>query len=90
MAVTRGGNTVPLGYCFPPPVTVEHVVQHMTERRAHAVIILPDVHEHWFPRASRTTVPATVLSKTGSFGYLTTMTEYAIMCTTATERARPR
>ena len=69
MAVRPGGNTVPLGYCFPPPVTVEHVVQHMTERRAHAVIILPDVHEHWFPqtdehwfpRASRTTVPAPAL-----------------------------
>ena len=69
MAVTSGGNTVPLGYCFPPPVTVEHVVRHMAECRAHAVIILPDVHEHWFPRASRMNVPALVLSKAGSFGY---------------------
>ena len=90
MAVTPGRNTVPLGCCFPPPVTVEHVVQHMTECRAHAVIILPDVHEHWFPRVSRTTVPAPVLSKAGSFGYPTTRTECAISCTSATECVRPR
>ena len=90
MAATRGGNTVPLEYCFPPPVTVEHVVQHMTECRAHAVIILPDVHEHWFPRASRTTVPAPVLSKASSFGYPITRTECTITCTSATECVRPR
>ena len=69
MAVKPGGNTVPLGCCFLPPVTVEHVVQHMTECREHVVIIFPDVHEHWFPRASRMNVPALVLSKAGSFGY---------------------
>ena len=90
MAVTPGGNTVPLGYCFPLPVTVEHVVQDMTEGRAHAVIILPDVHEHWFPRASRTTVPAPVLSKAGSFGYRITRTGCVMTCRSAKECARPR
>ena len=50
---------------------------NMTECRAHAVIILPEVQEHWFPRASRTTMPAPVLSKAGSFGYPTTRTECA-------------
>ena len=80
---------MPLGYCFAPPVTVEHVVEHMAERRAHAVIILPDVHEHWFPQASGTTVPAPVLSKAGSFWYPTTRTECTIALTSATECARP-
>ena len=90
MAVTPGGNTLPLGYCFPLPVTVEHVVQHMTEGRTHAVIILPEVHEHWFPRASHTTVPAPALSKAGSFGYPTTRTGCVITCTSAKEYAQPR
>ena len=84
------GTQAPLGYCFPPPVKVEHVEEHMTECRAHALIILPDVHKHWFPRASRTTVPAPVLSKAGSFGYPTTRTECAITCTSAMETARQR
>ena len=90
MAVKPGGNTVPLGCCFLPPVTVEHVVQHMTECREHVVIIFPDVHEHWIPRASRTIVRAPILSKAGSFGYPTTRTECAITCTLSTECARPR
>ena len=42
----------------------------MAEYRAHDVITLPDVHEHWFLWASRTTVPAPVLSKAGSFGWV--------------------
>ena len=43
VAVTPGENTTAFGYCFPPPVMVGHVVQHMAECRAHAVIVLPDV-----------------------------------------------
>ena len=81
---------MPLGYCFPPPVTVDYVVHHMTECRAQAVTILPDVHEYWFPLASCMTVPAPVLSKAGRFGYPTTRTECEITCTSATECARPR
>ena len=89
-AVTPKGTIVSLGDCLLTPVTVEPNVQPMTERRAHAVIILLDVHEHWFPWASRKTVPSPVLSTAGSFGYPTARTECAISCTSATECARPR
>lgn len=48
-AVTPDGNTTRIGYCFPPLVVVGHIVQPMTECRAPTVIVLPDVHERWFP-----------------------------------------
>lgn len=56
--------------------------------RTHAVVVLPDVHAHWFPRVSRATVHSLVLSKAGSFGYPITRTECVITCTCATECAR--
>lgn len=31
--------------------------------RTHAVVVLSDVHEHWFPRVSRTTVRSLIPSK---------------------------
>ena len=58
-----------MGFGFPPPGLVGHVVQHMVECRAHAVIVLPDEHEHWFPRISRATVCAPVLPKAASLGH---------------------
>ena len=62
----------------------------MTECRAHAVIIVPDVHEHWFPRVSRATVRPLVQSKAGNFEYPTTTTECTFTCTCATECERSR
>lgn len=31
------------GFCFPPPIMVGVVLQHLEERRAHAVILVPDL-----------------------------------------------
>lgn len=44
------GTTVPaFGYCFPPPTMAGHVVQHLAECRAHAVLVVPDNKPYWFP-----------------------------------------
>ena len=48
---------------------VGHVVQHMAECRAQAVLVLPDVREYWFPRVSCATVRTLVLPPAGRFGY---------------------
>ena len=43
VSVTPGGQTAAVGYCERPRVMVVHVVQHMAECKAHAVIDIPDV-----------------------------------------------
>lgn len=37
------------GFCFPPPVMAEHIVQHLSECEARAVIVVPDTRAYWFP-----------------------------------------
>ena len=49
-----------------------HIAQHMVEHRAHAVVVLPDMREHWFPRISRATVGAIVQLKAAASGTPTT------------------
>ena len=51
-----------------------HGLQHMAECRAYAVVVLPEVHEHWLLRVSRATVRALVLSEADCLGYPTTRT----------------
>lgn len=70
VAVTPGGNTATLEFGFPPAGMVGHVGQHVTECRAHVVLVLPDVPEHCSPRVSRVTVSALVRSKAASSGHL--------------------
>lgn len=36
------------GYCFPPPIMAGHMVQHLAECQAHAVIVVPDIKRYWF------------------------------------------
>ena len=69
VAVTPGLGTPAFGYCFPPPVMVGHVIQHLAECRAHAVIVIPDVHDYWLPRVGRATVKSLAVSRRGSLGY---------------------
>ena len=69
VAVNPGGQEAAFGSCFPPPVTVGHIAQHMAECRASTVIVMPDVREHWFPRVHRATVRSLAIPKTGSFGF---------------------
>lgn len=44
------------GFCPPPPVMVGHVVQHLAECEARAVILVPDKGAYWFPLVHRATV----------------------------------
>ena len=38
-----------VGFCFPPPIMAGHILQHLAECEARAVVLLPDVKAHWFP-----------------------------------------
>ena len=59
--MTPGGQTAAVGYCERPRVMVVHVVQHMAECKAHAVIDIPDVH--------KATARSLEIPKIGSFGF---------------------
>ena len=48
---------------------VGHIVQHMAECGARAVIVIPDVKEHRFPRVHRAAVCSLAIPKIGSFGF---------------------
>ena len=69
VAITPGTNDVAFAFVFPPPVMVGVVVQHLADCKAHAVVILPDVHGYWFPRVRCATVREYALPQRGSFGY---------------------
>ena len=69
VAVNPGGQETAFGYCLPPPVMVGHIVQHMAECGARAVIVIPDVKEHRFPRVHRAAVCSLAIPKIGSFGF---------------------
>ena len=68
-AVTPRENTPEFGYCFPSPVMVGHVVQHLAEWRAHTVIVVPDVRNYWFPQVICATVRTLALPMAGNFGF---------------------
>lgn len=68
-AVTPGLNTEAFGYCFPPPVMVGPIVQHLAECRSHAVVLLPNVHAYWSPRVHHAAVRELPLPRIGSFAY---------------------
>ena len=44
-------------------------MQHTAECRAHAVRIIPDVRDHWYPRVHHATVRSLAIPKIGSFGF---------------------
>ena len=47
---------------------VGHIVRHMADYGAHAVIVLPNLREDWGPRVGRATVRALALSPTDTLG----------------------
>lgn len=56
VSLVPGADTLAFGFCFPPPIMAGHVVQHLAECRAHAVVVLPDIKAYWFPRVQLATV----------------------------------
>ena len=89
-AVTPGENTPAFGYCFPPPVMAGHVVQHLAECRSHAVIVVPDVREYWFPQVSCATVRTLALPNAGSSESPHYRMACATTCTCGTACSRSR
>lgn len=69
VSVTPGSAARALGYCFPPPIIVGHVIQHLAECGAHAVVVLPDTPGYWFPRVRAAAVRSIQIPRVGSFGY---------------------
>lgn len=49
VAVLPGTGGEAFGFCFPPPLMVGHVVQHLRECHVHAVVLVPDIQAYWFP-----------------------------------------
>ena len=57
------------GYCFPPPVMAGHVVQHLAECHAHAVVVVPDTRAYWYPLVPQATVRSLEVAPKGMFGF---------------------
>ena len=54
---------------FPPPVMAGHVVQHLAECHAHAVIVVPGSRSYWFPRVQQAAVRSLLISPPNAGGY---------------------
>ena len=58
-----------LGYCSPPPVMAGHIVQHLAECQAHAVVVVPDTRPYWFPLVHQATVQSLEVAPRAASGY---------------------
>ena len=56
VAVLPNSTTVAFNFCFPPPLMAGHVIQHLAECRAHAVLVVPDTKPYWFPLVQQASV----------------------------------
>lgn len=56
------------GFCFPPLTMVGIVLQRMEERRAHAVVVVPDQKFQWFTKLAGATVRSQWVSAPGEDG----------------------
>ena len=57
------------GYYFPSPNTVRHVVQHLAECHAHAVIVVPDTRACWYPLVQQAIVRSLQVAPKIMFGF---------------------
>lgn len=70
VAVLPGTAKQTFGFCFLPPVMAGHVVQHLAECRAHAVMLVSDQHAFWFPAVRAATVRLMVVSPRAPSHYI--------------------
>ena len=59
-----------VGFCFPPPILAGHLVQHLEECKARAVVLLSDVKAYWFPLvqlAAVWSIEVTAVAEEGCF-----------------------
>lgn len=58
-------SRVCFGFCFPPVTMVGVVLQHLAERKARAVIIIPDQRQTWYPSLEAATVDSVLVAAEG-------------------------
>ena len=57
------------GYCFPSPVMVGHVVQHLADCHPHAGIVVPDTRAYLYPLLQEAMVRSLEVAPKDMFGY---------------------
>ena len=78
--LAQGVSTLPrteweaFGYCFPPSVMVRHVVQHLAECHAHAVVVVPDTRAYWYPFGQQAIVRSLDVALKGMFKFFSDLT----------------
>ena len=68
VSVLPGTGDEAFGFCFPPPVMVGPVLQHLRECQAHAVLLVPDTRAFWFPLLQSATVRSVAVAAVGEVG----------------------
>lgn len=63
-----GSQQACFGFCFPPTSMVGVVLQHLEEREAHAVVLVPDRKDSWYPLLQGATVQAQTVTASGESG----------------------
>ena len=69
VSIVPGTRVPAFGFCFPPPIMAGHLVQHLAECKAHAVVLLPDVKAYWFPLLQLATVRSVEVAPAAADGY---------------------
>ena len=67
-SVVPGTRIPAFRFCFPPPIMAGHVVQHLAERKACAVVLLPDVKAYWFTLVRLATVRSIEVAQVATEG----------------------
>ena len=58
-------SRVSFGLCFPPVTMVGVVLQHLAKKKAHAVIIVPDQRQTWYPSLVAASVDSVPVASEG-------------------------
>ena len=68
--IVPGTTVSAFGFCFPPSAMPGHIVQHLVECKAHAVVLLPYVKAYWFSVVQRATVRSIMVAPVAATGCL--------------------
>lgn len=68
VSIVQGTTNHPFGFCFPPLVMVGHVLQHLAECRARAVVVVPDIRPFWYSRLGQAATKSTIVPAKGQQG----------------------
>ena len=68
VSIVPGTRVPAFGFCFPPSIVAEHIVQNMAEGKTRAIVILPDVKAYWFPLVRLATVKSIEVAQVAAEG----------------------